>query len=142
LPPSQWQTHKSQHQQAEKEKNKEKENEQKPTTPTPTQSKHPHIFKWLQGLRSMSSILSSSSKTRDEDGSKTRDERDGSARGESARDEDGSKARESEEESSVEVVAKARDAKGRAKDKGIRVVSNEEVEVEEGGGVGGGEREV
>jgi hypothetical protein len=97
---------------------------------TPTQSKHHHIFKWLQGLRSMSSILSSSTKTRDEEGPKTREEA-----GSKTRDESGSEARESQErESSVEVVEKARDVKGRGKGKGIRVVSNEEVEVEESGG--------
>jgi hypothetical protein len=78
----------------------------------------------------MSSILSSSTKTRDEEGPKTREEA-----GSKTRDESGSEARESQErESSVEVVEKARDVKGRGKGKGIRVVSNEEVEVEESGG--------
>jgi hypothetical protein len=81
----------------------------------------------------MSSSLSSSSKTRDEDGSKTKDG--------SARDESGSRARETEgRESSVEVV-KVRNVKGRNKGKGIRVVSNEEVEVEEDGGGGHGGEE-
>jgi hypothetical protein len=92
----------------------------------------------------MSSILSSSSKTREESVSKIREEV-----GSKERDGSGSKARESTEgESSVEVV-KVREVKskergkeeGRDKGKGIRVVSNE-IDVEESGGVGGGEREV
>jgi hypothetical protein len=82
----------------------------------------------------MSSSLSSSSKTRD---GSAREESVSKTRDESARDESGSRARESEgRESSVEVV-KVRDVKGRNKGKGIRVVSNEEVEVEEEDGGGG-----
>jgi hypothetical protein len=90
----------------------------------------------------MSSILSSSSKTREGSVSSARDEDGPKAREESGsktRDESGSKTRDrsEEKESSVEVV-KVREVKGTAKGKGIRVVS-EEVDVEEDGG---GEREV
>ncbi|KAH0293171.1 hypothetical protein M436DRAFT_81278 [Aureobasidium namibiae CBS 147.97] len=81
-------THKSeQHRQA-------KSAHQKPVT-SPRQAKQNYIAKWLQGLRSMSALSSSATKT---------------------------KSGSDEESSSVEVVA-ARDAKGRGK--GIRVVSDE-----------------
>ncbi|KAI4742877.1 hypothetical protein E4T50_06734 [Aureobasidium sp. EXF-12298] len=78
-------THKSQQLQEQKKQQQQ----------TPLQTKQNYIAKWLSGLRSMSSLLSSSSRTR------------GSGDGES---------------SSVEVV-KARDAKGRGK--GIRIVSDD-----------------
>jgi hypothetical protein len=83
----------------------------------------------------MSSILSSSSKTREE-----------SAREEGvSKTRDGRKSQEEEseeEESSVEVVREKAKGKGQEKEKekgkGIRVVSDE-IEVEESGGVGGEE---